>query len=200
MRKLLKIIGDYRAKMKICKYRRSITEMIERGLKIGRNVTIGPTAWFDYDYCYLISVGNNCAISKGSKIFAHDATVYKYTGGYTRIGKVEIKDNCYIAENCIILPGVTIGPNVLVAAGSVVNKDIPPNSCVAGVPARFYSKFDDFLEKQKEKIGQRPVFDFCEIMKGVTPELKEKIKEAVKDDVAYVQGYQGRFPWLWNVD
>nr|WP_303234909.1 DapH/DapD/GlmU-related protein [Methanosphaera cuniculi] len=42
---------------------------------------------------------------------------------------------CWIGTNAIILPGVTIGDNVIVAAGSVVTKDIPDNMIVGGVPA-----------------------------------------------------------------
>ena len=46
-----------------------------------------------------------------------------------------------------ILPNVKIGPNVIVAAGSIVTKDIPENSVVAGVPARVIGTFDDFAKK-----------------------------------------------------
>jgi len=49
---------------------------------------------------------------------------------------VVIEDDCWIAANSIILAGVTIGKGSVVAAGSVVSKDVPPYSVVAGVPAR----------------------------------------------------------------
>ena len=45
-------------------------------------------------------------------------------------------DGCWICTGAIILSGVTIGKNSIVAAGSVVNKDIPPYTLVAGVPAK----------------------------------------------------------------
>lgn len=48
---------------------------------------------------------------------------------------VVVGNNCWIGANAIILPGVTIGDCVMVAAGSVVNKDIPSNVLVAGSPA-----------------------------------------------------------------
>ena len=47
-----------------------------------------------------------------------------------------IGDDVWIGGNCTILPGVTIGSNVIVAAGAVVTKDVPDNCVVAGVPAR----------------------------------------------------------------
>jgi len=52
-----------------------------------------------------------------------------------RAKPVVIKDNVWIGMNAIVLKGVTIGENSIVAAGSVVTKDVPPNSIVAGNPA-----------------------------------------------------------------
>ncbi len=48
---------------------------------------------------------------------------------------VKIGDNVWVGARAVILPGVTIGNNVVVAAGSVVNRDVPDNVVVAGVPA-----------------------------------------------------------------
>lgn len=49
---------------------------------------------------------------------------------------VHIKRNAWIGANATILPGVTIGENAGVAAGAVVNKDVPDNAIVGGIPAR----------------------------------------------------------------
>jgi len=114
------------------------------------------------------------------------------------IGKIRIGENCYVSENSIVLPGVTIGSNVIVAAGSVVNKDIAPNSCIAGVPARFYSKYDEFIEKQKAKIQDRPIFKYEDIHCRMTEDLKKQIIDAVEDGDAYVKGFIGRFPTSFN--
>lgn len=51
-------------------------------------------------------------------------------------GAVIIKENVWIGEGVSVMPGVTIGKNVIVGAGSVVTKDIPDNSVVGGVPAK----------------------------------------------------------------
>lgn len=48
---------------------------------------------------------------------------------------VTIEDDCWLASNCIILAGVTVGKGSVIAAGSVVTKDVPPYSVVAGSPA-----------------------------------------------------------------
>ncbi|MCT3430976.1 hypothetical protein EFQ32_09720 [Limosilactobacillus fermentum] len=52
------------------------------------------------------------------------------------IAKVTIGNDVWIGGKATILPGVTIGDNVVVAAGAVVTKDVPANTIVAGVPAR----------------------------------------------------------------
>lgn len=67
-----------------------------------------------------------------------------------RAGCIEIMDNVFIGCNSTILSNVRIGPNVIVAAGSVVTKDIPENSVVAGVPAKVIGTFDDFVERRKQ--------------------------------------------------
>lgn len=51
-------------------------------------------------------------------------------------GHILIKRNAWIGAGATILPGITIGENAIVAAGAVVNRDVPANTVVAGVPAR----------------------------------------------------------------
>jgi acetyltransferase-like isoleucine patch superfamily enzyme len=51
-------------------------------------------------------------------------------------GAIHIKKNAWIGANAAILPGVTIGENAVVAAGAVVNKDVPDNTIVGGIPAK----------------------------------------------------------------
>ena len=191
---IIKLIGKLNSSFKYWNYKRKISRSIANGLKLGKNVTIMPKAYIDDTYSFLISIGNNCSLSNGVLILAHDATTFKFTDGYTKIAKVDIKDNCYIGSNATILPGVTIGPNVLVAAGSVVNKDIPPNSCVAGVPARVYAKFDEFIENHKKQIEVRPSFNFQEL-KATNKTLRENIKRLTDEGQVYVKGFTGRFPY-----
>ena len=185
-------------------YRTRIRTLIARGLVIGKNVTIAKNAVIDTGYPYLIRIGDNCSIAEHVRLFAHDAATFKFTGGHTRLGKIEIRDNCFIGDRSTILPGVTIGPNVLVAAGSMVNRDIPPNSCVAGVPARVYAKFDEYIERNKQRIKNGQVFEFSDLidrMDDLDEQTKATVWGAVQDGRhAYVRGYTGRNPYTWNVD
>lgn len=108
------------------------------GLKIGDNSSIGP---FAYIGCSgLIEIGNNVIMSPRVSIYSENhlySSLEKpimYQGVKREFVKIE--DDCWIAANSVILSGVTIGKGSVIAAGSVVTKDVPPYSVVAGVPAQ----------------------------------------------------------------
>lgn len=58
-----------------------------------------------------------------------------------------IGDYVYIGTGAFVMPGVTVGNNVLIAAGSVVTKSIPDNCVVAGNPAEFICTLDEYIER-----------------------------------------------------
>lgn len=64
------------------------------------------------------------------------------------IGSIEIFDNCFIGANSDILYNVKIGPNSIVAAGSVVTKDVLPGTIVGGNPAKQIGCFEDLIRKR----------------------------------------------------
>ena len=107
------------------------------GLKIGDNSNIGP---FSYVGCSgYIEIGDNVMMSPRVSLYAethnYDRTDIPMKGqGVTR-NSIRIENDCWIAANSVILAGVTISEGSIVAAGSVVYKDVPPYSIVAGVPA-----------------------------------------------------------------
>lgn len=110
---------------------------IGEGLKIGNHSNIGP---YSYIGCSgYIEIGDNVMISPRVSIYAENH-VFSRTDitikaqGVDKLF-VKIEDDCWIAANSIILAGVTIGRGSVVAAGSVVTRDVPPCSVVAGVPA-----------------------------------------------------------------
>lgn len=91
-------------------------------------------------------------ISSGVTFVTHDGAIWVLSGqerymDVIRYGKIEIKDNCFIGTRSTILPGVSIGPNSIVGAGSLVRKDVEPNSVYAGVPARRICSLEEYAEK-----------------------------------------------------
>lgn len=89
-----------------------------------------------------VEIGNNVTISKGVSIL--DGRLHYAAGKQLNhiSEKIEIEDNCWVAANAILLGGIKIGENSIVAAGSVVSKSVPPNSLVAGIPARIMKQWD----------------------------------------------------------
>lgn len=63
--------------------------------------------------------------------------------GWEYDAPITIGDDCWLGGSVIVLPGVTIGDNVIVGAGSIVTKDLPSNTVVAGNPARVIRKLED---------------------------------------------------------
>ena len=83
-------------------------------------------------------------------ILTHDASYYLHTGEY-RVAPVHIGDNVFIGYSAIIMPGITIGNNVVIGAGSVVTRDIPSDTVVAGVPAKVICSISEYIDKRKEE-------------------------------------------------
>ena len=115
-----------------------------RGVKIGKNCHINPYVMIDLLYPHLVTIENNVSIGTYSMIFAHNnptANLFLKKNGYPRTTKpVLIKEGAVINPGSIITAGVTIGKNSIVAVGSVVSKDVPDYTVVAGNPARVVKK------------------------------------------------------------
>lgn len=99
----------------------------------------------------MITIGSNCALTKGVKIFTHGGArvVRRKYPNFDVFGMAEIGDYCYIGTNSLIMPGVKIGNGSMVAAGSVVTKSVPPNMVVGGNLARILCTVDEYIERNK---------------------------------------------------
>lgn len=119
------------------------------GVNIGENNLIGKCHWSSEPY--LITVGSHCQLTT-CRIFTHGGgqVVRHIDPSFDAFGKVVIGDYVYIGTNALILPGVTIGDHVLVAAGTVVTKSIPSGVVVAGNPAKIICTIDDFYARNKK--------------------------------------------------
>ncbi|WP_125605816.1 sugar O-acetyltransferase [Lapidilactobacillus bayanensis] len=108
----------------------------------GSNTTVGDNFFLNVDCKLLdsgkITIGNNVFIAPNVCLITeeHALDVKQRLAGLEYTHPITIEDNVWIAAGVLVLPGVTIGANSVIGAGSVVTKDIPANSLAVGNPCR----------------------------------------------------------------
>lgn len=98
-------------------------------MKVGEQTAFALMVMPDIMFPEKITVGNNCIIGYNTTILTHEYLIDEY-----RIGDVIIGDEVMIGANTTILPGIKIGDRAIVAAGTVVHKDVPAGAFVGGNP------------------------------------------------------------------
>jgi acetyltransferase-like isoleucine patch superfamily enzyme len=123
------------------------------GVKVGCGCYIGFNVICDTNFAELITIGDHVTISHNTLIFAHTATPAKshLATVYNRVAPVRIDDGAWIGANCTILPGVTIGRDCMVGAGSVVAKDTDDLCLYAGNPCRKIKELPPIENKESLK-------------------------------------------------
>lgn len=136
---------QYRVRRDPVDYARSL------GVTIGEGSHIygGDTGTFGSEP-YLVTLGKRCHIANDVRFITHDGMSIVLRGRHPDIdlvARIEVGDNVAIGMRSIILPGVKIGSNCIVGCASVVNRNVPDNSVVAGVPARVIRTLDEYERK-----------------------------------------------------
>jgi maltose O-acetyltransferase len=171
------------------RFKRYLSNLKKRGLKIGNDTHIMDGVFLDPSHCFLISIGDNCTLAPNVRIMAHDASMNKFIG-VTRIGLVRIHNNCFIGDSTLILPNVSIGPNTVIGAGSVVIRDIPADSIAAGNPARVIGSIEDFKKKHDENINQFRCFSEEDFNIDVISEKrKQEMIDYLNEHIAYMKRF-----------
>ncbi|MCK4781634.1 acyltransferase [Candidatus Parcubacteria bacterium] len=105
----------------------------KKNLKLGEYTDIGAFTYINAKYGVVIEdyvqIGSHCSIYSISTID-------------NKKGKVVLKKNCKIGSHSVIMPGITVGENSVVGAFSFVNKDVPKNTLVLGVPIKIVKKYE----------------------------------------------------------
>lgn len=144
-------------------------------MKIGENCIVDKTAEFGTEP-YLISMGNNVRITKGVRFVTHDGSLWvpRNLGLVDKnadfFGKIVIGNNVNIGWDAIIMPGVQIGDNCIIAAGAIVTKNVPDNSVAVGIPARVLESVQEYAHKKKNS---------CVLTKNMTSEEKKAYLEQI---------------------
>ena len=136
-----------------CFISRNIDVRKPQCISIGRNCVINKRVLLDGRGG--LEIGDNVDIAQDVLIWTkeHDVTSSFHQ---LKAGKVIIKNYVWIASRAIILPGVIIGEGAVVAAGSVVTKDVEPYSIVGGIPAKKIGERNKNLEYT---LNYRPFFE-----------------------------------------
>lgn len=114
-----------------------------RGVKIGKGVHIGALVTIDDVYPNFVIIEDGVSLAGQNFILTHNKPLeYHKHLSEAFLAPVRIKKNAWIAIGVIILPGITVGEGAIVASGSVVTKDVPPNTLVGGVPAKVLKEFE----------------------------------------------------------
>lgn len=125
------------------------------GASIGKDVQM-YNCNIDRGFAYLVKIGDGSTVTNVS-ILTHDASMRKDINA-VKIGMVDIGKNCFIGFGTLIMPGVSIGDNSVVAARSLIVQDIPANVLVAGSPAKVIRTMDEYHKKIREDIEEKPLF------------------------------------------
>lgn len=108
-----------------------------RGVNIGKNVYLGMFCFLDNLYPHYIYIEDNASINAGSMILTHFNPMKRFAPILkARVAPVIVKEGAILAVRSTVLPGVCIGKNSIVSAGSVVEKDVPSYTLVRGNPAK----------------------------------------------------------------
>ncbi|MFN8619371.1 MAG: acyltransferase [Chloroflexota bacterium] len=157
-----------------------------RGLVIGEDVAILEDVFLDGSHCWHISIGDHVTLAPRVMILAHDASTKRHLD-LTKVGKVEIGDRVFVGAGTIIMPGVRIGHDAIIGAGSVVTSEIPPATVAAGNPAKVIMGLDEFLARRRDQIAAAPRFEarFGD-PSGLSADEKRSMNAQMTDGIGYL--------------
>lgn len=117
-----------------------------RGVHIGKHVYLGMFCFLDNLHPEYIYIEDNASINAGTMILTHFNPMKRYASVFqAQVAPVLIKNGAIVAVRSTIMPGVCIGANAVVSAGSVVEKSVPDYTMVKGVPAKRVLEYKELM-------------------------------------------------------
>jgi acetyltransferase-like isoleucine patch superfamily enzyme len=123
---------------------------------------------------WLVEIGDRVTLSQEVLLVTHDGSSRLFREKYSespwgnKFGPIRVLDNSFVGARAIILPNVSIGPNAIVAAGSVVTKDVPPETVWGGVPARQLSTLAEVESRYERNMVPISARDRDQLRKELT--------------------------------
>jgi serine acetyltransferase len=125
------------------------------GATIGRGVFIGLGVMLDQLHGPSLTIDDEATLVQGCSILCHDASSNRRLGA-TFVSPVHIGRRAFVGAGSLVLPGVTVGEDAIVAAGAVVTHDVAPATIVAGSPARAIGITADLDAKRRLQMVSLP--------------------------------------------
>ena len=151
MRNPIKIFADY-----LLIKRDPVAFARKIGVQVGRDCRLLNTHARTFgSEPYLIRIGNHVTITSGVRFINHDGGMWVFRNEEPDIelfGAIEIGSNVFIGMDTLILPGVKIGDNCVIGAGSIVTRSIEPNTVALGAPARPLKSISEYRQSVKGKV------------------------------------------------
>lgn len=143
------------ARNRVSFHRDPIAHFRKTGVTIGdRCRLINPRIGMFGSEPWLVRLGDHVTITDGVMFVTHDGGVWVFRDEHPDIdifGPIDIGSNVFIGVNAVLLPGVRIGDNSVVAAGAVVSRDVPSGTIVGGVPAKPICTVDEYFAKNEAR-------------------------------------------------
>lgn len=132
--------------------------LLPPGIRIGRGVHIGKGVQFDWSHGRHITIEDDVTLVAGVRILCHDASSYRRLG-VTRVAAVHIGRRAFVGAWAMVMPGVSVGSDAVIGAGSVVTHDVAAGTVVAGVPAVPLGLTSDLDEARLRRVASGRLFD-----------------------------------------
>jgi acetyltransferase-like isoleucine patch superfamily enzyme len=121
------------------------------GATIGERIVLEFGAYVDTDFAWLVTLEDDVVLAARAQVLAHDGATRQVLG-HTLVAPVRICTGAYVGAGATILPGVTVGRYAVIGAGSIVSRDVPPETVVAGIPARAICSVHELVARQEAEV------------------------------------------------
>lgn len=112
-----------------------------RGVHIGMGVEIGYYCLIGNVHPETVHIADGAVVTANCVLLDHDNALYYTFGGPVRIGAIHIGQRAFLGIGSVVMPGVSIGEQAIVAAQSFVSRDVPARTLVGGQPARVLKEY-----------------------------------------------------------